>query len=481
MGKRRRGDGGAGAPAELEGVVHGDGLYLLDRATGRVYDGMARDADGQPKLVGEWVDEAVVLNVHASDSPGSGAGDAAAEGARGEGGAQEQGQEGQQQQPKLSKKALKALRRKELEEQQREASKPTPKPAHPFVADDRDHCETAVEAYADVASILSAHAKRLGVSDAKLRVYDPYYCNGAVKANLASLGFETVHNECEDFYAVAAAGKVPEFDVLVTNPPYSADHVAKLLDFVEGPLCAGAGRPALMLMPNWVVDKDYYATFAARVGGGKRAREVAYVAPKKRYSYWAPRGWRVHKHTHSGPKGEKTSPFVSFWYMVLGDKVRFCLPAATQARARILARALTRPARARARRRSPPPARCWKPSGARRASASARAGAPRRSRAPSSSCPRTCATDTTVTSGAGETGPAEVAACQTATESAASGIVGGARASTEGTMVPRSENTSDGCRHGLARVRACPWHVGKSRAGATVVSRAVGRVRAAQE
>ena len=282
MGKRRRGDGGAGAPAELEGVVHGDGLYLLDRATGRVYDGMARDADGQPKLVGEWVDEAVVLNVHASDSPGSGAGDAAAEGARGEGGAQEQGQEGQQQQPKLSKKALKALRRKELEEQQREASKPTPKPAHPFVADDRDHCETAVEAYADVASILSAHAKRLGVSDAKLRVYDPYYCNGAVKANLASLGFETVHNECEDFYAVAAAGKVPEFDVLVTNPPYSADHVAKLLDFVEGPLCAGAGRPALMLMPNWVVDKDYYATFAARVGGGKRAREVAYVAPKKR-------------------------------------------------------------------------------------------------------------------------------------------------------------------------------------------------------
>ena len=35
------------------------------------------------------------------------------------------------------------------------------------------------------------------------------------------LGFESVYNRCEDFYAIQAAGQVPEYDILVTNPPFS--------------------------------------------------------------------------------------------------------------------------------------------------------------------------------------------------------------------------------------------------------------------
>ena len=55
-----------------------------------------------------------------------------------------------------------------------------------------------------------------------------------------------VHNECADFYQCVDDGTVPAFDVLVTNPPYTAsapsrgsgslfrgttDHVERLLRF----------------------------------------------------------------------------------------------------------------------------------------------------------------------------------------------------------------------------------------------------------
>lgn len=35
----------------------------------------------------------------------------------------------------------------------------------------------------------------------------------------------------EDFYAVKAAGRCPEFDVLVTNPPFSGDHLERIFRF----------------------------------------------------------------------------------------------------------------------------------------------------------------------------------------------------------------------------------------------------------
>jgi hypothetical protein len=40
--------------------------------------------------------------------------------------------------------------------------------------------------------------------------------------------------ECrnEDFYEVKAAGKCPEYDILVTNPPFSGDHLERIFRFV---------------------------------------------------------------------------------------------------------------------------------------------------------------------------------------------------------------------------------------------------------
>ena len=98
---------------------------------------------------------------------------------------------------------------------------PTPQPLS-FATDEEDHCETAPLAYAHVAELLRATARSLGIEPAELRIYDPYYCNGAVARHLAALGFPRVHNANEDFYKVVAAGEVPSHDVLLTNPPCAA-------------------------------------------------------------------------------------------------------------------------------------------------------------------------------------------------------------------------------------------------------------------
>ena len=165
-------------------------------------------------------------------------------------------------------------------------------------------------------------------------VYDPYYCKGAVVAALASLGVraENVLNRNRDFYADIAAGAVPRHDVLVTNPPYSADHKLKLLDFISSGGGAGAKsartrrkarRPFCLLMPAWVVATDYWQAFLRTLADGRvpppddtgrapsplsrrpleRRAGVFYISPKERYSF-----------AHPQSTGHATSPFHSIWF-----------------------------------------------------------------------------------------------------------------------------------------------------------------------
>jgi hypothetical protein len=104
-------------------------------------------------------------------------------------------------------------------------------------------------------------------SSSDLRIYDPYYCNGAVQKNLASLGFPNVYNRKEDCYRIWKVGLVeststmpatgsdvnyPPFDILVTNPPYSADHMEKLMLHLTSTNSKFGSRPWFLLMPNWV-------------------------------------------------------------------------------------------------------------------------------------------------------------------------------------------------------------------------------------
>jgi hypothetical protein len=107
---------------------------------------------------------------------------------------------------------------------------------------------------------------------------------------------------------LGGTGTVPEHDVVVTNPPYSEDHVARALKFCAYNLAAH-GRPWLMLLPNYVYAKDYFRPalqegaregVEARAAGVKASISAAgcsaadaantfYLAPRKRYYYWTPK------------------------------------------------------------------------------------------------------------------------------------------------------------------------------------------------
>ena len=263
---------GADEPEELEGVVVDGELLLRDGASGAVYSS-ERDERGRLVQVGRWEAGAVVPLELSGEERGAPAAAPATP-------------------PSVPH--------------------PVPQPLA-FDAAEDDHCETAPDAYAHIAELLRRLASALGYTDpAELRIYDPYFCNGAVTRHLGALGFPNVHNVNEDFYAVVASGRVPTHDVVVTNPPYSGAHPSRLLDFL-----ANNRRPWLALMPNWVHAKDYYAP-------ATRAQSPFYVVPRKRYHYWTPRGRRAdvasggakaktHGHTNAA-LGVRTSPFVSFWY-----------------------------------------------------------------------------------------------------------------------------------------------------------------------
>jgi len=265
-------------PAELQGVVLG-GELLLRAADGTVY-ASERDDRGALVAVGRWEAGAVVpLPKAVSSSEAAG------------------GATGEARQPSVPH--------------------PVPQPLA-FSAAEDDHCETAPEAYAHIVSLLRLVARKRGVPPEELRIWDPYYCNGAVARHLAALGFPHVHNANEDFYARLDSGDLPEHDVLLTNPPYTHPHPERLLAH-----CAASGTPWLALMPNWVYTKDYYWAALGR-SHGTADTQPFYIAPRKRYNYWTPRGRRsdltsggakakTHGHTNAA-LGIRTSPFVSFWY-----------------------------------------------------------------------------------------------------------------------------------------------------------------------
>jgi len=151
-----------------------------------------------------------------------------------------------------------------------------------------DDAETPAAAYADVAPLLSSVAKSLGVAAASLRVFDPYYCRGSVRARLAAAGFPRVRNEDEDFYRSDAYAR-PEaaggFDVAVTNPPFSGTHIARALAWA-----ARVPQPALLLLPQHVARQRAY--FECLDALAERGHPVpCFVGPRTAaYAFDAPPG-----------------------------------------------------------------------------------------------------------------------------------------------------------------------------------------------
>jgi hypothetical protein len=186
--------------------------------------------------------------------------------------------------------------------------------AYPFAVDGSDHAETPFEAYEDLAPLLRLVCKSGSKKKAKeLRIYDPYFCDGAVKVHLKCAGFPNVYNVKEDAYAFMERGEggPPAFDVLVTNPPYSADHVERLFRY-----CARQRKPCFLLLPHYFYTKQYF-----RETLGENASALFFLCPGtgRRYEYLPP-AWGKTASNLEGSRKVTTSPFPSFWYCFLPGK-----------------------------------------------------------------------------------------------------------------------------------------------------------------
>jgi hypothetical protein len=171
-----------------------------------------------------------------------------------------------------------------------------------FQAVEDDHCETPLLAFQDLSGLLDAFRQVTGTRKADLRIYDPYYCNGGVAKKLSTLGYENVYNKNEDFYMKIEQGKVPEFDVLVTNPPYSGDHMEKLFTFAQS-----CGKPWFLLLPHFVYTKPYSIP------------SQYLVRYRSRYAYEPPSWVNPSSGSTAIAKGKQaTAPFPSFWYCNFG-------------------------------------------------------------------------------------------------------------------------------------------------------------------
>lgn len=167
---------------------------------------------------------------------------------------------------------------------------------YPYAVDPDDHCETPREAYVDISIFLKKLADKLKYDDfSALKIYDPFHCEGSMVSRLNDVGFKNVHNPRVDFYT----SDKPQYDVLITNPPYSADHIFRILDF-----CKHSNKPYFLLLPNYCYMKEYYRSVSKS--------DMFYVSPCSRYQYTTPKGRRQRK------SAKKTSPFPTFWYCNLG-------------------------------------------------------------------------------------------------------------------------------------------------------------------
>ncbi|CAM9158502.1 unnamed protein product, partial [Ectocarpus fasciculatus] len=176
-----------------------------------------------------------------------------------------------------------------------------------FAAEYNDHFETPVSAYADVSPVLQCIAEELGKSKEELVIYDPYYCKGSMVSHMAGLGYTNVINRNRDFYEDIATKAIPEFDVMVTNPPYSGEHKQKLLTFLMN---RRVKKPFALLLPAYTVTKSYWRDFVTETEKRNKKRNgetvnnssFIYILPSTSYNYDHPEG-----------TGHKVPPFYSAW------------------------------------------------------------------------------------------------------------------------------------------------------------------------
>ena len=177
---------------------------------------------------------------------------------------------------------------------------------HKFTTDPLDHCESPGRAFEHITTALQKMCTLIGKCPADLVLWDPYYCDGSVKKHMATLGFPNMIHKNKDFYKLIAKNKIPEHAVFMTNPPYSEDHIERLLRYLSN---SAHAKFFCLLMPNWVARKKDYKSLLTK--------DVFYLSPITPYIYEMPSWNNDSRPEHVGEDG-KTRPYLSSWYIHAG-------------------------------------------------------------------------------------------------------------------------------------------------------------------
>ena len=170
-------------------------------------------------------------------------------------------------------------------------------------ADDR---ETPMRALRDVAALLRALAAEKGEDSSPFRIYDPYYCRGGIRTRLLPLlpTTFTIYNAPEDFYRVKREGRCPDHGVVLTNPPYSRDHVRRAIEYY-----VSRKAPWIMLLPHNTILRNWFP--------GVIARDLSpplFLCPHQRYAFLR-KDVAKNGETVIGSESQKHVPFVTVWFI----------------------------------------------------------------------------------------------------------------------------------------------------------------------
>lgn len=149
-----------------------------------------------------------------------------------------------------------------------------------------DDWETPRQAFADVLQ---------GVPRC-LKLYDPFYCAGRAQIYLEDLGFRVVapikncdrtsNGTCD----CQNRADTPDYDVLITNPPYSElEHAV--------PFLLSEKKPLYLLIPTKVATRQWFRDCIA-------GHDVRFFFPTKPYQY-----------IHNGMQ-MNNCPFESVWVII---------------------------------------------------------------------------------------------------------------------------------------------------------------------
>jgi hypothetical protein len=160
-------------------------------------------------------------------------------------------------------------------------------------ADDR---ETPFTALQDIDVFLESIAFICNKKRSNLGIYDPYYCHGSIKTDMEKLGYcgTFIHNDPVDCYLAQKLKKVPDHDVVLTNPPFSGDHIKRALVYVQK-----SKKPWAFLLPSNVFLRPWFEELFA-------CDSIYFIAPHTRYSFEAP---------STQTTTESHTPFVTMWYI----------------------------------------------------------------------------------------------------------------------------------------------------------------------